>query len=67
MMLSTALAFYWALRHRHLAAGTALGIGMLGRHLTAIGGLTLVAQQVRERGLRPRRFVLHRDFVGLLK
>jgi hypothetical protein len=66
MMLATALSIYLATRHRHLSAGAVLGTGILARHLTALAGLSLLAQQIKERGLRPSRLILHRDFIGLL-
>ncbi|MBC8106485.1 MAG: hypothetical protein H7Z14_07845, partial [Anaerolineae bacterium] len=66
MMLSTAGAIWLAMRRRHLSGGAVLGIGILARHLTALGGLTLLAVQIKERGLHPRRLIFHRDFIGLL-
>ncbi|HYH96386.1 hypothetical protein [Hyalangium sp.] len=66
MVLTSALAVLLALRGRHLAAGAVLGLGVLARHLTIVAGLSLLAAQVRERGLHPRRFLLHRDFLGLV-
>lgn len=66
MLLSTALAIWLAMRQRHLWAGTVLGLGILARHLTVIGGLALLVAQLRERGWHPRRFVLHRHFLGLV-
>lgn len=64
MMLSTGGAIWLAMRCRHVSAGAVLGIGILARHLTALGGLTLLAMQIKERG--PRRLMFHRDFIGLL-
>lgn len=57
MMLSTAGAIWLAMRRRHISAGAVLGIGILARHLTALGGLTLLAMQIRDRDLRARRFI----------
>jgi hypothetical protein len=64
MMLSTSLAILLAMRRRHLSAGGILGVGILARHLTALGGLALLVEQIRQRG--PRRLIPHRDFLGLL-
>ncbi|MBN1206594.1 MAG: hypothetical protein JXB05_17045 [Myxococcaceae bacterium] len=66
MVLTSALAVFLALRGRHVAAGAILGLGVLARHLTIVAGLSLLAAQVRERGLHPRRFLLHPAFLGLL-
>jgi len=66
MVLTSAAAMLLAMRGRHVAAGGVLGLGVLARHLTIVAGLSLLAAQVRERGLHPRRFLLHRSFLGLV-
>ena len=66
MVLTSALAVLLALRGRHVAAGGVLGLGVLARHLTLVAGLSLLAAQVRERGLHPRRFLLNPAFLGLV-
>lgn len=66
MALSTAAAVLLAYRRRHVWAGAALGVGVLARHLTILGGAALLVAQLRERGRNPLRFVFHRAFVGLL-
>ncbi len=66
MVLTSALAVWLALRGRHLSAGAVLGLGVLSRHLTLVAGLSLLAAQVKERGLHPRRFLLHPAFLGLV-
>ena len=66
MVLTSAGAMLLAMRGRHVAAGGVLGLGVLARHLTIVAGLSLLAAQVRERGLHPRRFLLHRPFLGLV-
>ncbi len=66
MLASSAGAIALAYRRRHLAAGAVLGLGILARHLTVIAGVALLVAQLRERGWRPRNFILHRDFLGLV-
>lgn len=66
MLASTAAAIWYAYRSRHFAAGTALGLGILARHLTVVAGLSLLVAQLKERGWRPKRFLWHRDFLALL-
>ncbi len=66
MLASTAVAIWYSYRSRHFAAGTALGIGILARHLTVVAGLSLLAAQLKERGWRPRRFLWHPHFLALL-
>jgi hypothetical protein len=66
MLASTAVAIWYSYRSRHFAAGTALGIGILGRHLTIVAGLSLLVAQIKERGWRPRRLIWHPHFLALL-
>lgn len=54
LILFTALGLWLALRRCHFAAGAAVGIASLGRHLALIAGLGLLAEHVRERGLGRR-------------
>jgi len=66
MVLTSAAAVLLVLRGRHVAAGAVLGLGVLARHLTRVAGLSLLAAQVRERGLHPRRFLGSRAVLGLV-
>lgn len=66
MLASTALGAWFAMNGRHLSAGAALGVGLLGRHLTVLGGGALLVAQLLERGRTPVRFFAHRAFLGLL-
>jgi hypothetical protein len=66
MIVASALALFLALRGQHLAAGVALGLGVLSRHLTMFAGAGLLMAQVRERGLHPRRLLLSPSILGLL-
>lgn len=66
MVLSTSVAVLLALRGRHIWAGVALGLGVLARHITMLGGAALLAAQLRERGVHPRRFLLSTSVLGLL-
>jgi hypothetical protein len=52
MIFFSALALTLAMSGRHLWAGVALGLGILSRHLTVLMGASLVAAQIRQRGLR---------------
>jgi hypothetical protein len=66
MLLSTAGAIYLAMEHKYWWAGAALGLGLLTRHTAVLGGGALLTAQVLDRGIHPKRFVLHRDFIGLV-
>lgn len=66
MVLASALSLWLALRRRHLWAGTVLGLGVMARHLTLSAGAGLLAAQLRQRGFRPRAFLLHPAVLGLL-
>ncbi|WP_321551476.1 glycosyltransferase family 39 protein [Hyalangium rubrum] len=66
MFLTSVTAIYLALRGRHLWAGVVLGVGILGRHLTVVAGLSLLVMQLLERGRKPLRFVFHPAFLGLV-
>lgn len=66
MIFTSALALFLALRGQHLAAGVALGFGVLARHLTMVAGAGLLMAQIRERGLHPRRLLLSPAILGLL-
>jgi len=65
MILFSALATGLALRRQHLAAGIALGLGILARHLTVVAGAALLVAQLRQRPSL-RRFLWHPAFLGLL-
>ncbi len=65
MMLYSALAILFALRGNHIWAGVMLGFGVLARHVTMIAGAALLAAQIRERGLHPKRFLLSPAILGL--
>ncbi len=65
MMFFTALAILLALRRQHVWAGVALGLGVLARHLALFAGVSLVAAQIRQRGVHPRRLLLNRAILGL--
>jgi len=66
MVLTTALAVLWSQRGQHIRAGTALGVGILARHLTIVGGFSLLAAQVQQRGIRPRQLLWNRAALGLV-
>jgi hypothetical protein len=66
MIFASALALFLALRGQHFAAGVALGLGVLARHLTMFAGAGLLMAQVRERGLHPRRLLLNPAILSLL-
>lgn len=66
MFASSVGAIYLAFRGWHLWAGVVLGLGILGRHLTVVAGLSLLVMQLMERGRQPLRFVFHRSFLGLV-
>lgn len=66
MSLTTAGAILLAMNRRHVLAGIVLGTGFLGRHLTMIGGTALLAEQLQQRGIHPRRFIWHPAFLGLV-
>jgi hypothetical protein len=65
MVLATALALLLALQGRHILAGAALGVGVLARHLTLLGGASLLIAQVRQRP-SVRGFLFHRGIIGLV-
>ena len=66
MVLGSALAMLLALQGHHVRAGLALGLGALARHITLFAGVGLLLAQIRQRGVNPKRFLLSRDFVGLV-
>ena len=66
MLFFSALAVLLALRGNHISAGVALGAGVLARHLTMFAGAALLAAQIRQRGLHPRRFLLSPAILGLI-
>ena len=66
MIFSSSLAVLLALRGNHIWAGVALGFGVLARHLTLFTGAALLAAQIRQRGLHPRRLLLNPAILGLL-
>jgi hypothetical protein len=65
MILGSAAALWFASRGKHLWAGTALGLGMMARHVTIFFGLGLLVEQLRRSGLRPKRLLWSVDFLGL--
>jgi Gpi18-like mannosyltransferase len=65
MILSSAAAILLALRGNHIWAGTALGVGVLARHLTMFAGAALLVAQIRQRGFKPKAFLLHPAILGL--
>lgn len=65
LILGSASALWFASRGRHLWAGTALGLGLMARHVTIFFGLGLLAQQLLRSGLRPKRLLWNVDFLGL--
>ncbi|MFZ5785224.1 MAG: glycosyltransferase 87 family protein [Acidobacteriota bacterium] len=52
MILFTALAVWWARRDEPWAAGAALGVGILARHIAVLAGPALLVAQLRHRGWR---------------
>jgi Gpi18-like mannosyltransferase len=66
MILCSAMAVGLALRGNHIAAGFALGIGTLARHLTLLAGASLLAAQLRQRGSSMRQFFFNPGILGLL-
>lgn len=66
MLAATAGAVWAAMSGRHLTAGGLLGLGILGRHLTVLGGGALLVAQWLERGPSPRRVLVHRAALGLV-
>jgi hypothetical protein len=66
MMLATALSIFLARQGKHLSGGLALTVGFAARHLTLAGGAGLLAAQIRQRGLHPKRFLLSPAVLGLL-
>ncbi len=66
MISSSAIAILLALRGHHILAGFILGYGVLARHLTLFAGAGLLAAQIRQRGIHPRRFLLSPAILGLV-
>ena len=66
MTLASALGIWLAMRGRHIWAGVAVGLGTLARHLTIFAGAGLVAAQIHQRGLHPRKLLLHPAILGLI-
>jgi hypothetical protein len=66
MIFFSALAILLALRGNHIWAGVALGFGVLARHLTLLAGTGLLAAQLRQRGIHPKRFLLSPAILGLV-
>jgi Gpi18-like mannosyltransferase len=65
MILASSGALLLASHRRHLWAGTALGLGLLARHVTIFFGPGLFAGQVLQRGLRPKQLLGSIEFWGL--
>jgi hypothetical protein len=65
MILGSSAALLLAYRGSHLWAGTALGLGLMARHVTVFFGLGLLAAQVLQRGIRPKRLLWNVNFLGL--
>lgn len=65
LIFFTALSILLALRGHHLAAGAALGMGVLARHLTIVFGGALLTAQVNQRGIHPRKLLWHPAVLGL--
>ena len=66
MMLATAYSIALARRGQHIAGGLALTVGFAARHLTLAGGAGILAAQIRQRGLSPKKFLLNPGIIGLL-
>src|SRR5262249_40940556 len=66
MVLASSLALLLAIEGKHIRAGFVLGLGIMARHVTIFGGAGLLAAQLRQRGLRPSRFLGSTDFLGLV-
>jgi hypothetical protein len=66
MVLASAGAILLATRRRHIPAGIVLGLGIMARHVTIFAGAGLLAAQLRQRGVRPRRFLLSLGTLGLV-
>ncbi|MDP2274560.1 MAG: glycosyltransferase family 39 protein [Archangium sp.] len=66
MMLATAYSIDLARRGKHIGAGFALTLGFAARHLTLAGGAGILAAQIRQRGLNPKKFLLNPAVLGLL-
>ncbi len=56
MVLATAYSITLARRKQHISGGLALTLGFAARHLTLAGGAGLLAAQIRQRGLHPKKF-----------
>lgn len=66
MMLATAYSIALARKGKHLSGGLALTVGFAARHLTIAGGAGILAAQIRQRGLHPKKFLLNPAILGLL-
>jgi Gpi18-like mannosyltransferase len=66
MVLGSAGAIWLAMRGKHVWAGTVLGLGIMARHITIFAGAGLLAAQLRQRGVRPARFLLSPAIFGLV-
>lgn len=66
MVLATAYSIDLARRGKHISGGLALTVGFAARHLTLAGGAGLLAAQVRQRGLHPKKLLLSPAVLGLL-
>jgi hypothetical protein len=66
MILASASALWLASKNRHLWAGTLLGLGMMARHVTIFFGTGLLARQILQRGISPRRLLWNVNFLGLV-
>jgi hypothetical protein len=65
MVFTSSLAILLALRGNHFWAGLVLGAGSVSRHLTLTFGGGLLAAQIQQRGLAPRK-LLTVSLVGLV-
>ncbi len=66
MIIATAGAILLARRGNHVWAGLVLGLGVMARHLTLSGGTALIAAQVRQRGVNPKKLLLNWGILGLV-
>jgi hypothetical protein len=66
MVFTTAWSIALARKKKHLQGGLALTLGFAARHLTLAGGAGILAAQIRQRGLHPKKFLLSPAILGLL-
>jgi hypothetical protein len=65
MIFCSAVAVLLALRGNHIWAGLAVGLAVLTKQLGIFAGAALLAAQIRQRGLHPKRFLLSPAILGL--